>query len=171
MWLATKVAARRKGESGDSTGPRVPPMHVRQNQLGLEGAIEYRQLFEKHPDVELGPDETLEHHLSRLRAAEKVWGESPSPDADRRKRAREEGKLRPLEPTESDPDMASWVTQQGPTDLKGMPQRIPGWYTGDALDAPPPGYGIPPTSRRDPGATLRSPVSPTHAPPQRSMQD
>lgn len=62
MWVALKLAAN----------PRIAPMRHRQDQLGLDGAIEYRQLHEAHPGVERGPDEDLQHHYNRLKAAERI---------------------------------------------------------------------------------------------------
>lgn len=170
MWLAAKNASKKP--------PRrkvlpVAPMAVRQKQLGVEGAIEYRKLFENHPDVERGPDEDLQHHYERLKVAEKAYqDEVSSPIQERRQQAREEGKLRAPVFEENPTD--AWVGQL-PTgapepappvvsDLKGMPQRIPGWFTGDAMDSAPPGYGVPPMSRRTPGAKLRGPTSPNAAP-------
>lgn len=61
MWLATKLAA----------GQRIAPMKQRNDQLGLDGAIEYRELYEAHPDLDRGPDEEIQHHYNRLRAEER----------------------------------------------------------------------------------------------------
>ena len=171
MWLATKLSARRREQRiTEESGPIIPPMKVRQDQLGLEGAIEYRRLYEKHPDVELGPDETLEHHLVRLRSAEKDWQNRPNPDAERRQKAREQGILRPLGPSEPDTDITSWVTEPRSPGLSGLPQRIPGWYTGDAMDVPPPGLGRPPMPQRTPMSTPGPWRSTTH-PPQQSHEE
>lgn len=206
MWLAIRYAA---AKTKPPIGTMLPSMAIRDKQLGFDGAVEYRELFQRHPDVERGPDEELEHHLNRLRAVDRIRTATRKPGG--RGRGRSPGGAVSVNPTTLDdladydrlkrkypdvpapefdtyglPDEVSHLKalrereqqeqaprppEHVPPDLKGMPQRIPGWFTGDAMDAPPPGWGIPPMSRRDPGATMRSPVSPTARPQQQSMED
>ncbi len=54
----------------------------------------------------------------------------------------------------------------------GLPHRIPGWFTGDAMyNPPPPGYGTPGMPRRDPGSAMRAPESPSARRPQAPSHD
>lgn len=166
MWLATKYAA----------GKPLPDLGLVKNELGgsISDAILYRQLIGKHPEVELGPDQEISNHFSRLKAAERNFQARRNPDLERREKAREQGKLRPLAPVEPDTNASSWVTgpsTDSPTTPAGLPQRIPGWFTGGAMDTPPPGYGVPPMPKRTPGDSMRSPNSPSYAPKQQSLQD
>ncbi len=166
MWLAIKEAAGKK---------KPPSLSLLRDQLGgTSNAILYRRLFEDHPEVERGSEEEVSSHFSRLQRAQQQWRDRDTTDIDRRR-------MDPRAQVSEDPGAKppAWTTlgepepepDYGPRDLKGMPQRIPGWFTGDAMDAPPPGYGTPPMSRRDPGATMRSPESPSARPRQQSMQD
>lgn len=171
MWLATKQAARRRRGDPDP----LPDIGLVQNELGnLPDAILYRQLVTKYPNVERGPDQTISNHFERLKRAEQDFQAAQQPDVQRRQRDQERGMLRAPAP-DAAPDLSMpWIGQlptNPVTDLKGLPQRIPGWFTGDAMDQAPPDYGTPPMSRRDPMATLRAPVSPTFAPPRQSHED
>jgi hypothetical protein len=166
MWLATKLGARKAPKERP-----LPDLGIVQNELGsTKDAVRYRRLFQEHPSIELGPDETIDHHYSRLKSAEADRLGRDTTDVDRRARDREMGKLKTPAPVGEVTDARSWATgparvENAPSDLKGMPQRIPGWFTGDAMDAGPPGYGVPPMSRRDPMATRRPPISPSAVPP------
>lgn len=175
MWLATKFSARRPEQRiTEESGPKMPPMKARQDQLGLEGAIEYRRLYEKHPDVELGPDEDLEHHLVRLRSAEKSWRDRPDPGVERRQKAREEGILRPLEPVEPDTNITSWVTGPQAPSSTGLPQRIPGLNTGDSWAHRVPPEWIPrpvPLPNRTPGTHYVDPAIQAARPRQQSRDE
>lgn len=188
MWLATKHASKRpprkrKPDPDEFTGPPIAPMLQRQNQLGLEGAIEYRKLYEKLFDVDpesatRGPDEGIQEHFDRLKNMDR---NPPTPVS-----AEDEEEVPSIaKPLESAKPTKSWATDlppapepaAPPTDLKGMPQRIPGWFTGDAMDKPPrdfiPGAG--PLPERNPGRSFGwSPYDgpmPRYQPPQQSHDD
>lgn len=171
MWLATKEAASR----GSRDIP-LPDLGTVKKELNgsLEDAIKYRNLYQDHPHVERGPDQKISDHYTKLKAAEADRQGARNVDMERRQRAREEGKLRPLGPVEPDTSMTSWVTEPRAATSpasNGLPGRIPGWYTGDAWDAPPPGYGTPPMPRRTPGDSMRPSHGPSYAPKQQSTED
>lgn len=170
MWLATKYA-----DSRGSKDIPLPDLGTVKKELGdsLEDAIKYRKLYQDHPHVERGSD-SISDHYTKLKAAEADRQGARNVDMERRQRAREEGKLRPLGPAEPDTSMTSWVTEPrapSPTTPAGLPGRIPGWYTGDAMDAPPPGYGTPPMPKRSPGDSMRPSHGPSYAPKPQSIKD
>lgn len=165
MWLGLRLAAGRA---------KMPSDALLVGQLGSpEAARQYKRWVRDYPEVERGPDQEISAHFQALKAAfeqenAEVGEKAPAP---RRMR----------EPTPDLPSRRvkpSWVRspqelvaeQVGvplTTDLKGMPQRIPGWFTGDSVDKSPPGYEVPnPLPRRDPGLAVRPyqvpPSRPTH---------
>ena len=188
MWLAIKErilkdAAARKKPPGDlpETEDELKPvdkLHI--NELGTQGAIHYRRLLgrfpsSRYPEAQIGPDETIEHHYSRLKS---LLNDELSPGQAELSRAREKGKLSPqttYEETVSKPISQPWVGDlptgaPAASDLKGLPTRIPGQYTTGNPEfgtKPFSGYELPPE-----GQPLHTgPRTPMRAPQQQSMQD
>lgn len=156
MWLATKLAAGK---------PKIPPLAMLQDQLGnTEDAILYRRLAEDHPQVERGPDETLSDHFSRLKSAQESWRARDTTDATRRRRDPRTKPAKGKKPTKS------WGTDlpefRPPS---GLPQRDPGFFTSPVSQSRE--FGVPPLPKRDPGASLRAPVTPSAVPSPQSMND
>lgn len=175
MWVATREASR----GGRKRPAKSRPLGLAElaKQLGgIPEAINYNRLIEEYPEVELGPDEDRLDHLRRLKRQRDFWRSTDTTEVDRRA-ADPRAQVR----DEPNANLPAWMTlreqdqQSSPapefTPHSGLPHRIPGWYTGDAMDAPPPGYGTPPMSRRDPGATTRSPVSRPAVQPSQSYED
>lgn len=171
MWLATREASRRPPRKRPAKEIGLADLS---KQLGsMTDAIAYRRLAEEHPEVELGPDQDRVDHFKRLQRQRDFWRSTDTTETDRRA-------ADPRLQVHEDPDakLPSWMTEPRAEDKTpppgtpaGLPQRIPGWFTGDAMDAPPPGYGVPPLSRRDPGRTMRQPATPSAAVPQQSYED
>jgi hypothetical protein len=188
MWLAIKEsilkeAARKKQPPGDipETEDELKPvdkLHI--NELGTQGAIHYRRLLGRfpsgrYPEAQIGPDETIEHHYSRLKGL--LNDELASGQAEL-SRAREQGKLSPqttYEETTSKPISQPWVgdlpTGNAPvSDLHGLPQRIPNQYTTGNPEfgtKPFSGWELPPADQ----PLHTGPRAPMPAPQQQSMQD
>lgn len=160
MWLATKLAEAKPPA-------KLPDLAVAIRELGdPPSASLYRKLFERYPRVKRGPDEDMSNHFSRLKREDAAWRAKDTTEADRRA---QDPRARVQEP-DQDAKIPAWVSTPSapapsPASSLGMPQRIPGWFTGDAMDAPPPDYGTPPMSRRTPGAGYSpkyAPERPTH---------
>lgn len=168
MWLATREAAR--GGRRRKEHPATPPATSQLlSQLGPGGMIRYKRLFEDYPEVERRDNEPLEDHLRRLERAHQDFVASKDTSGYK---SPLEGEQRVVKP--------DWLRQreqeqqqQAPEFVphSGLPHRIPGWYTGDAMDAPPPGHGVPPLPRRDPMSTFRQDTTPTAVPSQQSYED
>lgn len=182
MWLATKEATK-----GSRKRPSREPVGLAElaTQLGgVPDAISYRRLAEEHPEVELGPDQDRLDHYNRLKRQRDFWRSTDTSEVDRRAadpnaQVRDEPNAKlpawmQLRQQEQDQAAQSSGNPAAPTPgfHPGLPHRIPGWYTGDSeAHQSPPGYGVPPMSRRDPGASLRAPESRPAVPQQQSHAD
>jgi hypothetical protein len=163
VWLATKYAADRTN---------LPPLAL--DELGMQDAIKYRRLVDQHEDVRRAPGEAISDHYSRLQHAHDQWRNADTTDADRRA---VDPRAKPV--VDEAAKTPAWATRfqetapvaPSPTSPAGLPQRIPGWYTGDAMDAPPPGYGTPPMPKRNPGDSMRPSHGPSYAPKSQSIKD
>jgi len=168
MWLAIKLAAGRA---------KMPLDTLLVDQLGSsEDARRYKRWVRDYPEIERGPDQDISSHYQALKKA--FEDENSEVDEDHgvidamrgRRPSTVPAEVIPSKHIRSQQEIEAERERERFSVPKGMPQRNPGWFTGDAEDVPPPGYGVPPMSRRDPGATLRAPVSPSGR-PQQSHED
>jgi hypothetical protein len=134
MWLALKYAAGRA---------KLPTDAMLADQLGTpEDARRYKRLVRDYPEVERGPDQEISAHYQALKHAHdrenaEVGESAGVPVKGDRGMARSPEDLgmkrRPPPPQRSwirDPDEIAAEQASTPTDLQGMPQRIPGQWVG-----------------------------------------
>lgn len=184
MWLALRYFADQRvasmllepklGVSRPVGAPSdLPDLGLIVKELGSAAdGILYRRLLQHHPDVVRGPDEEMGHHFSRLKRADAELRARNLGDAARRA---EDPRLTHGKPATAPPKSnATWVTSPAPNPTPssslGLPQRIPGWFTGDAIDAAPPDWGTPRMPQRTPGATP-GPWRSTAYPPQQTHEE
>lgn len=178
MWLAIKESILKEAAGR----VKDPADKLLVNELGVQGAIRYRRLLDRFPaseapEAQRGPDETISDHASRL---EKRLKDELAAGQSEREQAREQGRLKPqttIEETQQAPVTMPWVgdlptgnVPAAPSDLGGMPRRIPNQFTTGNPEfgtKPFPGWEVPPANQ----PLHTAPRTPMRAPEPQSMQD